>query len=87
MTQYVPETSDALPWLVRRKPLSLVPQPPRSLADYQQRVQNGVKRLLVSGKTICVKPCREPLYSIDILKDIGKSLYLLFRRQASHLAR
>ena len=71
----------------RRKPLSLVPQPPRSLADYQQRVQNGVKRLLVLGKTIRIKPCRKPLYPGDILKDVGKSLYLLFRRQASHLSR
>jgi hypothetical protein len=87
MTQYVPEASDALPRLIRRKHFSLIPQPPRSLADYQQGVQNGVKRLLVLGKTIRIKPCRKPLYSGDILKDVVKSLYLLFRRQASHLSR
>ncbi len=32
-------------------------------------MQDGVKCLLVSGKTISIKPCREPLYSIDILKE------------------
>ena len=87
MTQHVAETADALPRLIGRKRLGLVSQPPSSLADDQERVQDGVKCLLVSGKTISIKPCREPLYSIDILKDIGKSLYLLFRRQAPHLAR
>jgi hypothetical protein len=87
MTQYVPQTSDALPRLIRRKPLSLISQPPRSLADHKQGVQNGVKSLLVLGKTMSIKPCRKPLYSGDILEDVRKSLYLLFRRQASHLAR
>ncbi len=87
MTQYVPEASDALPRLIGRKRLGLVSQPPGGLADDQERVQNGVKSLLVLGKTMSIKPCRKPLYSGDILKDVGKSLYLLFRRQASHLAR
>jgi hypothetical protein len=87
VTQHVAEAADALPRLIGRNRLGLVSQPPSSLADDQERVQDGLKCLLVSGKTIGIKPCREPLYSIDILKDIGKSLYLLFRRQAPHLAR
>jgi hypothetical protein len=40
----------------------------------RERVQDGVKCLLVLGKTICIKPCRKPLYSGDILKVVGKSL-------------
>ena len=69
MTQHVAEAADALPRLIGRKRLGLVSQPPSSLADDQERVQDGVKCLLVSGKTISIKPCREPLYSIDILKE------------------
>jgi hypothetical protein len=87
MAQHVAKATNALPRLIGRKRLGLVSQPPSSLADDQERVQDGVECLLVSSKTISIKACREPLYSIDILKDIGKSLYLLFRRQAPHLAR
>jgi hypothetical protein len=50
-------------------------------------VQNGVEGLLVSGKTIGIKPCREPLNSGDILKNIRKLLYPLLRMQPSHLSR
>jgi hypothetical protein len=87
MTQHVAEAADALPRLIGCNRLGLVSQPSSSLADYKQGVQNGVKSLLVLGKTMSIKPCRKPLYSGDILKDVGKSLYLLLRKQASHLAR
>ncbi len=52
VAKYISETSDRLPRLLGRQRLGITLQSPGGFADDQERVQDRVKRLLVSAESL-----------------------------------
>src|SRR5271165_1648154 len=70
MVKYISETSDRLPRLLRRQRFGITLQSPSGFADDQERVQDRVKRLLVSAESREIEPRCEPLDADDIVEDV-----------------
>jgi hypothetical protein len=68
MSKDVSETSDRLPRLLWHQLFGVPLQPPSGFADDQERVQDCVKRLLVSAECFEIEPRREPLDAGDIVE-------------------